>query len=67
MAGISMKELADALGVSTASVSVALRGKSGISEETRGRILAEARKRGYDMSRLSGAQTKGVIEIIDYT
>ena len=34
MTGISMRELADLLGVSTASVSVALRGKSGISEET---------------------------------
>lgn len=67
MAGISMKELAAALGVSTASVSVALRGKPGISEETRGRILAEARKQGYDMSRLSAVQTKGVIAIVDYT
>ena len=42
MTGISMRELADLLGVSTASVSVALRGKSGISEETRQRILEEA-------------------------
>lgn len=67
MAGISMKELADRLGVSTASVSVALRGKSGISEQTRMRILAEARRLGYDMSRLSDTQAKGVIEMIDYT
>ena len=44
MAGISMRELADLLGVSTASVSVALRGKSGISEETRRRILEEAHR-----------------------
>ena len=53
MAGISMRELADLLGVSTASVSVALRGKSGISEETRRRILEEAHRQGYDMGRLS--------------
>ena len=65
--GISMKELAADLGVSTASISVALRGKPGISEETRIRILKEARRRGYDMSRLSGQQPKEVIQIIDYT
>ncbi len=67
MAGISMKELAGILGVSTASISVALRGKPGISEETRRRILTEAKNRGYDMSRLSMADSKGIIEIIDHT
>ena len=46
MAGISMKELADALGVSTASVSVALRGKSGISEETIGTEFGRSQKTG---------------------
>lgn len=65
MSGISMKELAQELGVSTASVSVALRGKPGISEETRKRILSYARKCGYDMSRLSDSDTKGTIAIID--
>ncbi|MGI6039689.1 MAG: LacI family DNA-binding transcriptional regulator [Clostridiales bacterium] len=45
MSGISMRELAEILGVSVASVSVALRGRAGISEDTRARILAEARKR----------------------
>jgi LacI family transcriptional regulator len=67
MAGISMRELAEALGVSVASVSVALRGKSGISDETRVRILEEAKKRGYDMTKLSISESKGIIEIIDYT
>lgn len=67
MAGISMRELAESLGVSVASVSVALRGKSGISEETRVRILEEAKKRGYDMTKLSVSESKGIIEIIDYT
>lgn len=62
-----MRELADVLGVSTASVSVALRGKSGISEETRKRILEEARRQGYDMGRLSMPDSKGLIEIIDFT
>jgi DNA-binding LacI/PurR family transcriptional regulator len=45
MSGISMRELAEILGVSVAYVSVALRGRAGISEDTRARILAEARKR----------------------
>lgn len=67
MSGISMRELAEILGVSVASVSVALRGRAGISEDTRARILAEARKRGYDMSRLSTPPKKGLVEIIDYT
>lgn len=67
MAGISMRELADLLSVSTASVSVALRGKPGISEETRRRILEEAHKHGYDMGRLSTPESNGLIEIIDFT
>jgi DNA-binding LacI/PurR family transcriptional regulator len=67
MPDISMRDLAEILGVSVASVSVALRGRSGISEETRARILNEAQKRGYDMSRLSSPQSKGLIEVIDYT
>ena len=62
-----MRELADLLGVSTASVSVALRGKSGISEETRQRILEEARRQGYDMGRLSAPDSKGLVEILDLT
>ena len=67
MSDISMRDLAEILGVSVASVSVALRGRSGISEETRARILAEARKRGYDMSRLSSQPVKGLIEVIDFS
>src|SRR5690625_2132181 len=67
MARVSMRELAETLGVSVASVSVALRGKRGISEKTRKRILEEAKIRGYDMTKLSMPETKGVIEIIDYT
>ncbi|NLM62343.1 MAG: LacI family transcriptional regulator [Clostridiales bacterium] len=67
MSDISMRQLAEILGVSVASVSVALRGRSGISEETRARILEEARKRGYDMSRLSSPPVKGLIEVIDFS
>ncbi len=67
MAGISMRELAELLNVSVASVSVALRGKPGISEETRARILEEAKKRGYDMNRIHTPFSKGLIEVLDYT
>jgi LacI family transcriptional regulator len=67
MSDISMRDLAEILGVSVASVSVALRGRSGISEETRARILAEAQSRGYDMSRLNTSSMKGFVEIIDYS
>lgn len=67
MGTISMKELANSLGVSTASVSVALRGKPGISEETRSRILEAAKTYGYDMTRLRASESKGTIALLDYT
>lgn len=67
MAGISMRELAERLGVSVASVSVALRGKPGISEEKRARIREEAERLGYDRTRLGRVEGRGVIEVVDYT
>jgi len=66
MKGISMRDLAKELGVSVASVSVALRGKSGISDETREKILRAAQRHGYDMGRLAPEKSKGIIEIIDF-
>lgn len=43
---ISVRKLAQLLGVSPASVSLALNGKPGVSEETRGKILAAALQHG---------------------
>ena len=43
---ISVRKLAQLLGVSPASVSLALNGKPGVSEETREKILAAALQHG---------------------
>jgi LacI family transcriptional regulator len=47
MARLSLKAIGDALGVSAMSVSLALRGRPGISESLRRRIVAYARSHGY--------------------
>ena len=48
---INQKDIAKVLGISNVSVSNALAGKKGVSEEMRQRILETARKMGYDISR----------------
>ena len=58
MAGITAKEIAQRLGLSTASVSVALNGKPGVSEATRQRVLAAAAELGYGTSKGPGAEGK---------
>ena len=45
--GITMRELGRMLGVSAVTVSKALSGKSGVSEEMRRRIVALAERTGY--------------------
>lgn len=47
---ITAKELAKILNLSTASVSVALNNKPGVSTETKKRVLEAAREYGYDFS-----------------
>lgn len=49
---ITAKELAKLLGLSEAAVSMALNGKAGVSRETRERVVAAARRHGYDFSRI---------------
>lgn len=44
---ITAKELAKMLGVSPSAVSIALNGREGVSDETRKRILDEAKRLGY--------------------
>ncbi len=44
---VTMKDVAEALGISTVSVSKALAGKKGVSEETRARIERKAEEMGY--------------------
>ncbi len=44
---ITAKDIAERLGISASSVSLAMNGKPGISVATRGKILAEAERMGY--------------------
>lgn len=50
---VTAKQIARELGVSEATVSFALNGKPGVSTRTKNRVLACARKLGYDLSRKS--------------
>ena len=58
MPGTTAKEIAQKLGISTASVSVALNGKPGVSQATRRRILAAAAELGYSATKASSADGK---------
>src|SRR5690625_3403171 len=51
MKRVTMDDLATHLGISKYSVSRALSGKSGVSEQTRERVWAAARKLGYELPR----------------
>lgn len=53
MAAVTAKKIAELLGVSPAAVSIALNGKSGISESTRREILSAAEKLGYNPGKLN--------------
>ena len=44
---VTMRSLADELGLAESAVSRALSGKKGVSEQTRRRIIAAARRHGY--------------------
>lgn len=60
---VTIKRIAQELGISEASVSLALNQRPGVSERTRRRVLACAQALGYDLRRLrapSSATTKTV-------
>ena len=62
---ITAKELAKKLNISAATVSMVLNHKPGISEETRELVFNEAKKNGYDFSKLRQPST-GIIYFIIY-
>ncbi len=53
---ITAKELAKKMNLSEAAVSMALNNKPGVSTQTRKKILEEAKKCGYDFSRIKGKE-----------
>ena len=58
MANITAKDIAEKLGISTASVSVALNGKPGVSQATREKILAVAASMGYSLPKASSGDSR---------
>lgn len=54
--GITAKELAKKMNLSEAAISMALNNKPGVSTQTRKMILEEAKKYGYDFSRIKGKE-----------
>lgn len=46
--GVTIRELAQAAGVSIGTVSRALKGQPGLSEQTRSQVLDVAKQLGYD-------------------
>lgn len=58
------KEIAKALGVSEAAVSIALNGRPGVSDGLRRKIRETAQAMGYDFSRLSKNDQRDIVFII---
>lgn len=63
---ISSKELAEKLNISAATVSMVLNNKPGISEETRNKVIAAAKKYGFDFSKFESNSNQAVIELVIY-
>ncbi len=65
---VTVKDIAEELGLSTAAVSMALNNKPGVSTATRKRVLEEAERQGYDFTRGAafGNEIKGTFCLIVY-
>lgn len=62
-----MDSIAKKLGISKSAVSLALAGKYGVSEETRGKVLLEAISMGYELNRSpAGSKQKRVLILISH-
>mgnify|MGYP000819701671 CR=1 FL=1 len=49
MGNVKLKDIPEALNVSTVTVSNALAGRKGVSEEVRCQVVAKAKELGYDL------------------
>jgi len=63
---VTMKDLADALGLSVSSVARALADSSRIGKATRERVKAEAEKRGYVVDQAARAMRQGISSLIGF-
>ena len=64
MGDIKLKDIADALNVSSVTVSNALSGKKGVSDDVREMILKTAREMGYNLSRYEKSEKGRKIVVI---
>jgi LacI family transcriptional regulator len=62
----TMKDIADAAGVSMATVSLVLNGKGGISDATRQRVFETARDLGYDTSKRLNGRPETISILIEH-
>ena len=51
MGNVKLKDIAEALNVSTVTVSNALAGRKGVSEEVRSQVVEKAKELGYDLKK----------------
>ena len=63
---VSAKDIARALGLSPAAVSLALRGRPGVSEATRALVLEKAAELGYVMEDRAHPDRRGMIQLVIY-
>jgi len=63
---VTAKAIAQKLGISPAAVSLALRGRPGVSEQTRSRILAAAQEMGYPFESHASPTHSGMIQLVIY-
>lgn len=61
---VRIRDVALAAGVSSGAVSRALKGQSGLKEETRSHIVATARRLGYDFARLRDRPVQHVLFLL---
>ncbi|MFN3859902.1 MAG: LacI family DNA-binding transcriptional regulator [Roseateles sp.] len=59
--GVTIRELAQAAGVSIGTVSRALKGQPGLSEQTRGQVMAVAQQLGYDTAKLRSVKPRRML------
>lgn len=59
--GVTIRELAQAAGVSIGTVSRALKGQPGLSEQTRSQVLEVAQQLGYDTAKLRSGKPRRML------
>ena len=64
MGNVKLKDIPEALNVSTVTVSNALAGRKGVSEEVRSQVVAKAKELGYDLKKYTNKRQGFTIGVI---